>query len=209
MQNHNLKEAIKYLAKQDNTLSRIIKINGIINLTPHKKYFIALLRAIIGQQLSMFAANSINERFMRYFNNKPEPELILQTEDPILRSFGLSGAKVKYVKDLSSKIISGEVKLEGIVKKSDEFIISELTKVHGIGIWSAQMFLIFTLGRLDILPHSDLGIRKAIMKNYKLKKMPDEKKVNEIAAKNNWHPYCTVASLFLWRSLDNDPKNKK
>jgi DNA-3-methyladenine glycosylase II len=146
---------------------------------------------------------------MSYFNNKPEPELILQTEDPILRSFGLSGAKVRYVKDLSNKIISGEVILEGIGKKSDEYIISELTKVHGIGVWSAQMFLIFTLGRMDILPYSDLGIRKAIMKNYKLKKMPDEKKVTEIATKNNWHPYCTVASLFLWRSLDNDPKNKK
>jgi len=208
MPKHNFKDAAKYLAKRDNTLSRIIKINGIINLTPHKKYFIALLRAIIGQQLSMYAANRINERFMNYFNNQPEPALIIQTEDPILRSFGLSGAKVKYVKDLSNKILSGEVCLDGIGRKSDEFIISELTKVLGIGIWSAHMFLIFTLGRLDVLPYSDLGIRKAIMKNYKLKKMPDEKKVNEIANKNNWHPYCTVACLFLWKSLNNDPKNK-
>lgn len=206
MPNHNLQNAVKYLAKRDNTLSRIIKINGIINLTSHKKYYIALLRAIIGQQLSMYAARSINERFMNYFNNKPEPEIILQTEDPILRSLGLSGAKVKYIKDLSNKILTKEVILEGIGKKTDEFIVSELTKVLGIGIWSAQMFLIFTLGRMDVLPYSDLGIRKAIMKNYKLKKMPDEKKVNEIANKNNWHPYCTVASLFLWKSLDNAPK---
>jgi len=209
MLNHNLQDAVKYLAKRDNTLSRIIKINGIINLTPHKKYFIALLKAIIGQQLSIYAANTINERFMKYFNNKPEPALILQTDDQILRSLGLSGAKVKYVKDLSNKILTGEVNLEGISKESDELIISELTKVLGIGIWSSHMFLIFTLGRLDVLPYSDLGIRKAIMKNYKLKKMPDEKKIIEIAKKNNWHPYCTVASLFLWRSLDNDPKNKK
>jgi DNA-3-methyladenine glycosylase II len=209
MPDHNLKEAVKYLAKRDNTLSRIIKINGIINLTPHKKYFIALLRAIIGQQLSMYAANTINERFMKYFKNKPEPALILQTEDPILRSLGLSGAKVKYVKDLSHKIQSGEISLKGFGKKSNELIISELTKVHGIGIWSVHMFLIFTLGRLDVLPHSDLGIRKAIMRNYRLKKMPDENKIHEIAKKNNWHPYYTVASLFLWRSLNNTPSSKK
>ena len=207
MQNHNLKEAVNYLSKQDNTLSRIIKINGIINLTPHKKYFIALLRAIIGQQLSIYAANRINERFMNYFNNKPEPALILQTEDQILRSLGLSGAKIKYVKDLAFKIQTGEISLKGFGKKSDEIIISELTKVHGIGNWSAHMFLIFTLGRMDVLPHSDLGIRKAIMKNYKLKNMPDKKKINVIAKKNNWHPYCTVASLYLWKSLNNEPKN--
>ncbi|KAF0149728.1 MAG: DNA-3-methyladenine glycosylase [Ignavibacteria bacterium] len=139
---------------------------------------------------------------MEYFFNNPQPEHVLSTENAVLRSLGLSNAKVTYVKDLSQKILSGEVKLAGISNKSDDEIIAELTKVKGIGIWSAQMFLMFTLGRQNILPTADLGIRKAVMLNYQLKKMPVEQMVKQIAKKNNWHPYCSIASLYMWRSLD-------
>ena len=194
---------IKHLSKQDKVLSAIIRKYGNRNLTPHRKYFNLLLRSIISQQLSVKAAASIEKRFMDFFDNKPRPELVLNIEDSVLRGFGLSNAKVKYVKDLSNKILSGEVKLKGFSKKTDEEIIAELTKVKGIGFWSAHMFLIFTLGRLDILPTGDLGIRKAVMLNYRLKKMPTEEKVRNIAKKNNWYPYCTVASIYLWHSLDN------
>jgi DNA-3-methyladenine glycosylase II len=195
--------AVKHLSKRDKVLSTIIKNFGIINLAGHKKYFDLLLGSIIGQQLSMYAAASIEKKFLNFFKNKPRPEIILQTDDAVLRSIGLSNAKVKYVKDLSQKIISGELKLKGISKKSDDEIIAELTKVKGIGIWTSHMFLIFTLGRLNILPVGDLGIRKSIMVNYRLKKLPDDKIIRSIAKNNNWHPYCSIASLYLWRSLDN------
>lgn len=194
--------AVKHLSKRDKVLSTIIKNFGIINLAGHKKYFDLLLGSIIGQQLSMYAAASIEKKFLNFFKNKPRPEIILQTDDAVLRSIGLSNAKVKYVKDLSQKIISGELKLKGISKKSDDEIIAELTKVKGIGIWTSHMFLIFTLGRINVLPVGDLGIRKSIMVNYRLKKLPDDKIIRLIAQKNNWHPYCSIASLYLWRSLD-------
>ena len=115
---------------------------------------------------------------MDFFKNNPQPEFILRTDDSALRLLGLSNAKVKYVKDLSEKILSGEVKLKGFAKMSDDDIIAELTKVKGIGEWTAHMFLLFTLGRLDILPFGDLGIRKSIMVNYRLKKLPDEKRLS-------------------------------
>lgn len=202
MQNHEIKKATKHLAKQDKVLSTIIKNIGIINLTPHTKYFNPLLKAIISQQLSTYSADAIYKRFIQFFNGKPHPESILRADDSVLRSLGLSNAKVKYVKDFSNKIISKEITLVGMSKKSDERIIEELTKVKGIGIWTVHMFLIFSLGRKNVLPFSDLGIRKAIMLNYALKKLPDEKKITRLAAMNNWHPYCSIASLYLWRSLE-------
>jgi len=204
MQNAEIKRAIKHLSKHDNTLSTIIKNIGIINLTRHRRYFNALLDAIIGQQLSTYAADKIASRFMDLFDNNPLPEQILDTNDITLRSVGLSNAKVKYVKDLSHKITAKEIHLEKLFKMSDEEIIAELTKVKGIGVWTSHMFLIFTLGRLNVLPYSDLGIRKAVMLNYRLKKLPDEKKIRSIAKKYNWDPYCSVVSRYLWKSLDGN-----
>lgn len=204
MQNAEIKRAIKHLSQHDYTLSTIIKNIGIINLTPHRKYFNSLLDAIIGQQLSTYAADKIASRFMNLFNNNPVPEQIIDTSDITLRSVGLSNAKVKYVKDLSRKIITKEIHLNKLFKMSDDEIIAELTKVKGIGVWTSHMFLIFTLGRLNVLPFSDLGIRKAVMLNYRLKKLPNEKKIRSIANKYNWDPYCSVVSRYLWKSLDNN-----
>lgn len=203
MLKNDIKKGMMHLSSKDKVLSTIIKTNGIINLTQHKQYFNHLLKAIIGQQLSVYASASIFKKFMAFYKNSPQPHLIVKTDDIALRSLGLSNAKVKYVKDLSQKIISGEVKLKGLAKKTNEEILTELTIVKGIGVWTVHMFLIFKLGRLDVLPFGDLGIRKSIMINYRLKKLPDEKKIKFLAAKNNWHPYCSVASLYLWKSLDN------
>jgi len=204
MQNAEIKRAIKHLSQHDYTLSTIIKNIGIINLTPHRKYFNSLLDAIIGQQLSVSAADKISLRFFYLFNKKPLPEQILETSDITLRSVGLSNAKVKYVKDLSSKILTKELNLNRLSRMTDEEIIAKLTIVKGIGVWTSHMFLIFTLGRLNVLPFSDLGIRKAVMLNYRLRKLPDEKKIRSIAKKYNWDPYCSVVSRYLWKSLDNN-----
>ncbi|MEJ5351515.1 MAG: hypothetical protein WHS65_07990 [Melioribacteraceae bacterium] len=207
MLNNEITKAIEYLSKNDNVLSRLIKNYGTCKIEPHKKYFFALLRAITGQQLSMYAAASIEKKLMLYFNNKPTPELILQTSDENLRTIGLSNAKIKYIKDLSEKVLNKKITLRGISKMSDEEIINELTKVKGIGIWTVHMFLIFTLGRLNVLPYTDLGIRKAVMLNYGLKNLPDSNKVIKIAKEKNWHPYCTIASIYLWKSLNNQPES--
>ena len=204
MQNAEIKRAIKHLSQHDYTLSTIIKNIGIINLTSHRQYFNSLLDAIIGQQLSVSAADKISLRFFDLFDKKPLPEQILDTSDITLRSVGLSNAKVKYVKDLSSKILTKEINLNRLSKMSDEEIIAKLTIVKGIGVWTSHMFLIFTLGRLNILPFSDLGIRKAVMLNYRLRKLPNEKKIRSIAKKYNWDPYCSVVSRYLWKSLDNN-----
>ena len=204
MHNHEIRKAINHLSKNDKVISTIIKNIGIINLSSTDKYFYALLRSIIGQQLSVHAADTICDRFMNFFHNKPEPELIIQTDHAVLRGLGLSNAKVRYVKDLSQKMLSKEISLKNLSRKTDQEITDELTKVKGIGVWTVHMFLIFSMKRLNVLPHSDLGIRKSLMVNYGLRKLPDEKKVNLMAKKNGWHPYCSIVSMYLWRSLDSN-----
>lgn len=203
MKNSQINEALKHLSDRDSRISALIKKFGTCNLQPHNQYFNSLLRAIIGQQLSVKAASSIYKRFIEYFNHKPKPEEILRSNDLLLRGFGLSNAKVKYVKDLSLKVINKEIKISNFSNRTDEEIITGLCKVKGIGLWTAQMFLMFTLGRMNVLPVSDLGIRKSIMLNYGLRKLPGEKKIRQIANKNNWDPYCSIVSLYLWKSLDN------
>jgi DNA-3-methyladenine glycosylase II len=168
----------------------------------HNDYYIALLRSIICQQLSSKAADAIYNRFINFFNQNPSPDKILETEHSIIRNIGLSNSKVKFVKDLSEKIINKEISLKKIDSKTDEEIISELIKVKGIGIWTVHMFLIFSMGRLNVLPTSDLGLKRAIMLIYKLRKLPDEKRFIRLSKENNWNPYCSIASWYLWKSLE-------
>lgn len=202
MNSLEIENGIKYIYKNDRNLASIIDRAGKCNLRPGRNYFNALLHAIIGQQLSVKAASSITGKFNSYYNNSPLPENILSTPDSDLRGLGLSNAKAKYVKDLSDKIVGKEISLERLPRKKDEEIINELIKVKGIGIWTVHMFLIFTLGRPDVLPVSDLGIRKAAMVIYNLRKLPDEKRLVHISKKNNWAPYNSIASWYLWKSLD-------
>ncbi len=131
----------------------------------------------------------------------PLPEQIIAMDDLKLRNCGLSNAKVRYVKDLSTKVLDGTVKIHKLGSLPDEEIINELVQVKGIGVWTAHMFLIFCLARLNVLPVGDLGFKKAVQKNYKLKKFPSEKKVTDISKKYSWHPYQSVAAWYHWQSL--------
>lgn len=203
--NLEILNGIEHLSKHDKVLSTLIKNYGICNLQPRRQYFNLLCRSIVGQQLSVTAADAIAKKFFAFYKNNPRPENIIATPHENLRALGLSNAKAKYVKDLSQKILDKEISLKKIGLKSDDDIINELTKVKGIGVWTVHMFLIFTLGRINVLPYSDLGIRKGVMLNYGLKKLPDEKKILKMAKDNNWHPYCSIVSLYLWQSLDNKP----
>ena len=165
-------------------------------------YFINLTRSIIGQQLSGKAASTIIGRFENLFPKKKiNARLLLKISDEILRGVGMSYSKASFIKDLAKKTLSGEVSFKNINKLSDEDVISHLIKVKGIGPWTAEMFLMFSLARPNIFSHKDLGLNRAIQKLYGFKKPPTFKQVEKIIIK--WEPFKSYASFALWESLDN------
>jgi DNA-3-methyladenine glycosylase II len=171
----------------------------------HDDHYGALLRAIVGQQLSVSAARSIYGRVTERFGGRtPTPEEILADEPEELRAAGgLSRAKVSYLRSLAEHVISGQLELELLDELPDEEVIAELVAVKGLGLWTAQMFLMFQLERPDVLPVGDLGIRRAIERAYGLDGLPDPPAMEEIAAP--WRPDRTLACRYLWRSLQNEP----
>jgi len=202
MNSMEIENGVNHIYNNDKKLAAVIDAVGQCNLKPEKDYYHALLRSIVGQQLSTVVADIIQERFFSYFNNKPLPEKIISTPDQKLRNLGLSWAKVKYVKDLSQNILKKEIHFRGLNRMSDDEIIVKFTKVKGIGIWTVHMFLIFTLGRLNVLPVSDLGIKKAAKLNYNLRKLPSEQRLNKLSKQNGWAPYNSIACWYLWKSID-------
>jgi 3-methyladenine DNA glycosylase/8-oxoguanine DNA glycosylase len=202
MISREIENGILHIYKNDPSLARIIDISSTCSLKPKRNHYLIFLRSIINQQLSAQAASSIYKRFLIYFNNKPLPEKIIIAPDIDLRNIGLSNAKVRYIKDFSEKIINGEIHFRGLGRKSDSEIIEEFTKVKGIGEWTVQMFLIFNLCRLDILPVKDQGIKRGAMIAYNLKKLPDEKKLLKLSHQNKWTPYKSIASWYLWMALE-------
>ncbi len=160
----------------------------------------ALLRAIVGQQLSTKAARTIYGRVCDLFGGTtPSPEQLLEASEADLRACGLSGRKVEYIRDLAAHVLSGELELERLGELSDEQAIEEIVAVRGLGQWTAEMFLLFHLERPDVLSGGDLGIRKAIQIEYGLDEMPAPQQVLEIG--EPWRPHRSLASLYLWESL--------
>ena len=202
MNSLEIRNGINHLIDLDPVLSKIISQTRPCGIKRRTNYYPALVKSIISQQLSTKAASSIYRKFSDHFGNHITPDNVAATPIEELRKFGLSNAKAIYVKDLSEKIISKELSFKNISKKSNAEIIAELTKVKGIGVWTAHMFLIFTLGRLDVLPVGDLGIKNAIRKNYHLKELPNEVKVAALCKKKKWEPYQSIACWYLWASLE-------
>lgn len=168
----------------------------------NKDHFVNLCHEIIGQQLSVKAARAILGRFRQLFpKGKVEPKVLLKLEDQVIRDVGLSWAKVKYVKDLAERVVRNEIEIENLEKLSDEEVMEELIKVKGIGPWTVEMYLMFTLGRPDVFSVGDLGLRRAMKKLYGLEK-PNNDELVAMAAK--WSPYRTYACRVLWKSLDNE-----
>ncbi|HTA34853.1 MAG TPA: DNA-3-methyladenine glycosylase 2 family protein [Solirubrobacteraceae bacterium] len=165
----------------------------------------ALVRAITGQQLSVLAARAIYGRLTDRFEGRPPTPAEILADDPeeLRAAAGLSRAKVSYLRSLAEHVISGELELERLNELSDEDAIAELVAVKGLGLWTAQMFLMFHLDRPDVLPVGDLGIRRAIERAYALDDLPDAATMERIA--EPWRPYRTLASRYLWRSLQNEP----
>jgi DNA-3-methyladenine glycosylase II len=206
-------KARKQLAASDPTMGALIERIGKIDLAtrlarrkeerPNDAYG-ALLRAIVGQQLSTKAARTIYGRILELFGGTtPSPEQLLEAEESDLRGAGLSGRKVEYVRDLASHVIEGELELERLDQLEDAEVIEEIVGVRGLGVWTAEMFLMFHLERPDVLSGGDLGIRKAVQIEYGLEEMPAPAKVLEIG--EPWRPHRSLASLYLWESLANAP----
>ena len=161
----------------------------------------SLVRTIVGQQLSTLAARTIYERLTAIFGDRPPaPEELLAADENQLRTAGLSRPKIRYLRDLAVHVISGELDLDSLHALTDEEAAKRITAVKGLGQWSADMFLMFHLGRPDVLPIGDLGIRRAVERAYKLPAMPDPDELRALA--EPWGPHRTLASLYLWESLD-------
>src|SRR5579863_2536138 len=173
-----LAEAEKYLAKVDKKLAPVIAASGHCRIKPHKDYYGELVSNIVGQQLSTKAAYAIWQRVLALFSGKmPSPQQLIKIDAQKLRDVGLSWNKVAYIKDIAQHIIDGRLNMEHISSMPKDQLIEQLTAVKGIGEWSAHMFMMFSLGRLDVLPVGDLGIRKAVQKLYSLKALPDPAKI--------------------------------
>ena len=195
-----------HLARHDKKLASIIEAAGPCRIQPHSDHYGELVGSIVGQQLSAKAAGAIWRRVLALFDGKmPTPEQLIKVDGQSLRDVGLSWAKVRYVKDLAEHVLDGRLDLEHIATMPNEQLIEQLSAVKGIGEWSAHMYMLFGLGRLDILPVGDLGVRKAIQALYGLDHLPAPEEMITIANQNNWHPYESIASWYLWQSLDNNP----
>jgi DNA-3-methyladenine glycosylase II len=166
--------------------------------------YVALLRSIVGQQLSVKAARTIYDRLLALFDGRePSPEELLTADPEAMRAAGLSRPKVAYIRDLAQHVLDGSLEIDRLHELPDEQVIAELTAVKGLGRWTADMFLMFHLGRRDVLPVGDVGIQRAVRVAYGLEAHPKADELEKIA--EPWRPQRTLACLYLWRSLDNAP----
>jgi len=197
-----MKRAIQHLKKTDPVLGAIIDRVGAYKIEYREPVFQTLVRSIVYQQLNGKAALTIFNRLAAAAKADPlTPESILKLRPQRMRTLGLSQQKLSYIRELARFTKSGEVDFELCATLEDEHVIEHLTRVKGVGVWTVHMFLIFALRRPNVLPTGDFGVRAAIKKAYGLTEMPKPAEVERIAAA--WHPHCSVAAWYLWRSLDN------
>lgn len=200
-----IREARQHLRRQDEVMRAIIDQVGPFTLRTERERFPMLVRSILSQQISLSAARSIRRRLEQLVAPAGiSPESILRCDIDHLRRAGLSAQKASYLHDLAAKVANGSVRLATIGRLSDEGVIEQLTQVKGIGRWTAQMFLIFALGRHDVFPHDDLGVRVAIRDRYGLDELPSKSRSLEIAAA--WRPFASIATWYCWRSLELNRK---
>ncbi|MGH7600161.1 MAG: DNA-3-methyladenine glycosylase family protein [bacterium] len=199
----DLAQAQRHLSQADPVLTSILARHGPCTLRPQRQYFVALAEAILSQQLSVKAAATIFKRFKEKLGGRVAPENILDLTDAQFRAAGVSRQKMAYLRDLAAKWQDGVIAHRRFAKMRDDEVIQALTQIKGIGRWTAEMFLIFSLMRPDVLPVDDLGFRKALQIAYKLRKLPSPAKIEKIA--ESWKPYRSIATWYMWASLDNKP----
>lgn len=196
--NPQIKSSLK---KSDTLLLPVIEKYGDIEITLATDYYEFLLSSIIGQQLSGKVADVIWRRVVEFYGEAISPDLVMKTENVDLRNLGISYSKINYLKNLSNFVVSGEIDFDKLETLSDEEVIEKLITVKGIGNWTAQMFLIFALGREDVFSVGDGGLQRAVKILYKMEEIPSKKELIRISSK--WSPYKSYASLYLWKSLEN------
>jgi DNA-3-methyladenine glycosylase II len=195
------KEILLHFDKNDAVMAQLIRKSGPIKLKRNRNYFIVLCNAIIGQQISVAAADAITIRFNKLFNgHSPTPQGVIKLPDIDLRKAGLSKQKVAYLKDLSFHFYEKILRPHRLHHMGNDEVICQLTKVHGIGRWTAEMFLIFSLNRPDVLPVGDLGLQLALKKLYRMRQLPTVKRMRTIGRK--WNPLETVGTWYAWRAQD-------
>jgi len=201
MEPNTWRAARRHLRKKDPVLAKVVNKTGSYKFQLENGYYESLVGAIIFQQLAGSAARAILNRFKQLYNGRiPDPQHYLRTTESKLRSVGLSPQKISYIHDLCERLVNGRLELKALKDLPDEEVVRQLDAVRGIGRWTAEMFLIFVLGRTDVLPVDDLGLRKAAKRVYHLRKLPSPEKFETLAKK--WHPYCSIATLYLWRSRE-------
>jgi DNA-3-methyladenine glycosylase II len=203
-------KAHSQLAASDPVMAALVDRFGELSIEARRRRrppmdaYGTLLRSVVGQQLSAKAAATIYGRVLDLFGGStPAPERLLDVDPQRLRDAGLSGRKVEYVRDLATHVLSGELELDRLSDLSDDEVIAEITAIRGFGVWSAQMFLIFFLTRPDVLPTGDLGIRNAVRVAYEFDEVPTPSELERIA--EPWRPHRTLACIYLWESLANEP----
>jgi DNA-3-methyladenine glycosylase II len=204
-----LTQADEHLRSVDHVIRRLIDERGPIDPATDRRGsrpdpYEALARAIVGQQLSTKAAASIWKRVIELFDGEtPSPPGLLELDPERLREAGLSRAKVGFLRDLAERVADGRLDLARLPELPDEDVVAELIEIKGVGRWTAEMFLIFHLGRPDVVSMGDLGIRRAVKDAYGLDELPGPTEMERIS--EPWRPHRTLACLYLWRSLDNAP----
>jgi len=196
-------KAKKYLSKKDRTMKLLIKKYSDANLTTRKDVFFSLCKSIIGQQISVAAANSVFLKFKKKCKSRINPTKVASLKYYELKKCGLSKQKVRGIMELSKKFLDKSFNPKLIKSMSDEEAIEYLSELRQIGRWSAEMILLFTFNRSNIWPVQDIGLLRAISNNYKKKYLPPKKFVSDL--KKKFSPFCSVATWFLWRSIDNEP----
>lgn len=194
-------QGIRHLKKHDPKLAKIIDRLGPYEFRLDDDPFEALVGSIIFQQLAGASARAILNRFKQLYDGKiPRPRQYLDTDEKLLRASGLSPQKIRYIRDLSERIENGALDLKQLSHLPSDTVVTELDEVKGVGRWTAEMFLIFALGRANVLPVDDLGLQKAAQKIYRLRKPLTREKFEQLS--KNWHPYRSIATLYLWRSQE-------
>ena len=196
-------KAKKYLSKKDIKMKKLIKYYSDSNLTTRKDVFFSLCKSIIGQQISVAAANSVFLKFKKKCSNKINPKKVSSLKYYELKKCGLSKQKVKGIRELAKKFLDKSFNPRLIKKMNNEEAIEYLSQLRQIGRWSAEMILLFTFNRSNIWPIQDIGLLRAISKNYNKKYLPPKSFVNEL--EKRFSPYCSVATWYLWRSIDPEP----
>lgn len=202
----NLSEAIAHLKAHDPIMANLIATYPEPVFTKHPRYYQELMSSIIGQQLSVKAAATIKQRFIDLFGHFPAPEEVLATSIDDMRAIGLSRQKAGYLIAIAEHARDQQVDFARLDRLDNDTIIDELTAIKGVGTWTVHMFLMFCMARLDVLPVGDLGIKRAVERAYQLPGLPTPEQVAAIAEQRHWHPYASVASRYLWLSLDNTPE---